>query len=623
MRLVCLLFSFLFLFSSCAFSQIKVVASYYEPFFFKEGNTYKGLDVDIINFILKESVDYKVVPFKDAIAMVANGTADMAAGAIYVTKERWKLFNYTVPYLKTGLVLVVPSRSNVKRERDLYGKRICVKISATGEKRAERLKGKLHWLIVRRMNTKDCFEAVARGDADALYNDYYNSLYMINKFYLGELKIVKGVWGPLLLEKNYIAFPVSKKRKELLFRLDQKIIDLKKEGILNFLVNKWFNVAPVDYQKRIFLRALILGIVIIFFIAFLAFVGLLFYRKKRELSFFRDYMEFLPTAVVVTEKDGKIIFSNREARRLLEEIDWEKLIQNSSSPWIEVKDKKLNDRFFLRMRVPVNGHFCYIFVDLTELKRAQEEREILKEKLITAQKLEGLGRVTYQLAHDFNKVLTEILSSVEISLSKLEERDLEEIKHYLEDIKRKVFSFSDFARRLLAFAREPVKEASFVDVNYIIKETEYILEGILGKTAQIKMELGDVRLAKADPVAIFQIMLNLATNARDALAKLGRPAKDNKVIIRTYMAVADEEDVKDFPWAKPGGFVVIEFSDNGPGIPKPLLNKIFEPFFTTKSEGTGIGLFVVNELLKQMGGFLKVKTKEGRGTSFLIYLPAQ
>ncbi len=622
-RLILMLFFIIFAFSSPGFGadRIKVVGALCAPFFTKEPSGYQGFDVDLLEIMLKGDIEFKVVPFKEALRLVAEGKADIAIGGIYVTPERARLFNYTKPYLKTGLVMVVPSKSLAKGEEDFKGKRICVKISATGESRALKLKSRMGWTIVRKVSTKDCFEALLKGEADALYNDYYNSVYLINKFYIGKLRILRDVWGPIFFEKAEIAFPVAKGRKDLLFKLNEGIRELKRREILNYLVSKWFNIPFMAPAKSDFFKAFSMGAVLILIIAGGGFSLFYYRRKKQELAFFKEYLEVLPAAVMITEKDGKVIFANDKAMQLLNEIEESKLTQEPDIVWLSVRDKRLNERFFLRFVVPIGSKLCYFFADITEFKKLQEEREALRERLLSVQKLEGLGRITYQLAHDFNSVLSSILSSVELALIKLQEEDKSEVKKQLEDVRKRVLAFSEFARKILSFAREPVRETSPIDVNHLVSESEYIIRSILGKVADVEIELGEVRLAQADPSALFQILLNLATNARDAFVELGRPIHENKVKIKTYMAVADEDELKEFPWAEPGSYVVIEFSDNGPGIPKALLNKVFEPFFTTKVGSTGVGLFVVQELIKFMKGFLKVKTEEGKGTTFLIYLP--
>ncbi|GEM_PF-5440364 len=615
-------FCFVLSFSAYAVEEIRVVGAIYPPFFVETDAGYRGFDVDLLKIILKKNIRFKVVPFKEALELVADGKADIAIGGIYVTSERARIFNFTEPYLKTGLVMVVPSSSHAKKESDLKGKRICVKVSATGEKRALKLKSEMGWIVVRKISTKDCFEAVLRGEADALYNDYYNSVYYINKFYMGRLRILRGMWGPIFFEKAKIAFPVAKGREGLLFELNHGIRELKRRGMLGYLVGKWFNVPPVGFNRARLCRVFAAGMLLIVCMAFAA--GLFFYYrgKRQELASFRKYLEFLPAAVIIVEKGGKLVFANREAQRLLKNAALEKLIEETDRVYFNIKDDGADERFFLRFVVPMGGKLCYLFVEISEFKRFHEESAALKRQLLSVQKLEGLGRITYQLAHDFNSVLGEILAFIELAAISLEEGDGPAVREQLEGARKRVLAFSEFARKILSFARKPVRETTSVDVNQVILEVEDILRSVLDKVAVLEVELGEIRLAKADASAVFQILLNLAINAKDAFSELGRPFRENRVRIKTYMAVADEEDVKEFPWAEPGSYVVVEFSDNGPGIPEFMLKKVFTPFFTTKKGGSGVGLFVVHELVKFMKGFVKVKTKEGEGTTFLIYLPA-
>ncbi|NPA16016.1 MAG: transporter substrate-binding domain-containing protein [Deferribacteres bacterium] len=601
--------------------KVKVVGAVYPPFFIKTPSGYRGFDVDLLKIILKKDVEFRVVPFKEALDLVAKGKADMAVGGVYVTPDRAHLFNYTNPYLKTGLVMVVPSSSRAQNEGDLRGKRVCVKISATGEKRALKLKDRMNWKVVRKLSTRECFEAVLKGEADALYNDYYNSVYYINRFYVGRLRILRGMWGPIFFEEARIAFPVAKGREKLLYELNHGIRELKRREMLGYLVSKWFNVPFVNFDRARRCRFFAFGAFLILCVAGCA--GFLFYhrRRRQELASFKEYLEVLPAAVLVVERGGKLLFANEKGRELLKGRKLAELIGEIDEMCLVLRDSDNEERSFLRFEVPVGGGFCYLFVEITEFKKLHEESVTLKGTLFSMQKIEGLGKVAYQLAYDFNSVLSEVLSFVEVAMVKLEEKDEAGALKCLERAKRRVIAFSQFARKMLSFAGKPVGEGASVDVNQVIEEAEYVIKSILDKVASVEIELGDVRLARADASALFQILLNLAVNARDAFSELGRPYRENRVKIKTYMVIADEEEVKSFPWARPGKYVVVEFSDNGPGISEILLKKIFTPFFTTKPGSSGIGLFVVYELVKFMKGFIKVKAKEGEGVTFLIYLP--
>ncbi|OPY80483.1 MAG: Blue-light-activated protein [Syntrophorhabdus sp. PtaU1.Bin153] len=247
--------------------------------------------------------------------------------------------------------------------------------------------------------------------------------------------------------------------------------------------------------------------------------------------------------------------------------------------------------------------------DITELKR-------LESQLRHAQKMEAVGQLAGGIAHDFNNILTAIMGYGSLLQMKIPESD--PLKLYADRILAITQKAANLTQSLLAFSRKQVIELRPQRLNAVIEDMEKLLERLLTEDIDLEVALCDRDLTVlADITQIDQVLLNLATNARDAMPKGG------KLRIETGEAVLDEEFSRTHGYGKPGKYAFICVSDTGMGIDEKIKEKIFEPFFTTKKvgRGTGLGLSTAYGIVKQHNGFIDVRTEPGRGTAFHIYLP--
>ena len=246
-----------------------------------------------------------------------------------------------------------------------------------------------------------------------------------------------------------------------------------------------------------------------------------------------------------------------------------------------------------------------------------QERK-LQAQLRQAQKMEAVGRLAGGIAHDFNNLLTAIKGNAGLLLAELPGGS--PWREDVEEIERASQRASDLTRQLLAFSRRQVLQPRVVDLNAVIGETQRMLRRLIEEDVAI-----DVRLApepgwvRADPGQVEQVVLNLAVNARDAMAGGGT------LTIRTGQAhVTGDPVAGGWPYyLAAGDYVRLDVEDTGAGIDDGVMQHLFEPFFTTKpaGKGTGLGLSTVYGIVKQSGGYVWAESPPGEGSRFVVLLP--
>ncbi|OPZ16016.1 MAG: Blue-light-activated protein [candidate division BRC1 bacterium ADurb.BinA364] len=257
-------------------------------------------------------------------------------------------------------------------------------------------------------------------------------------------------------------------------------------------------------------------------------------------------------------------------------------------------------------------------IDITDAKRAEQEREKLTEQLAQAQKLESVGRLAGGVAHDFNNMLNVILGHAEMARDDLPQNH--PMRASLEEILKAAQRSANLTRQLLAYARRQTVMPRVLDLNETVEPMLKMLQRLIGENIELLWRpcsrLDPVRI---DPSQIDQVLANLCVNARDAIG-----GGEGKVVIETAMAEYDEGYCSAHAGFEPGRFVQLAVGDDGCGMSQETLANIFEPFFTTKGvgEGTGLGLATVFGIVKQNGGFIEVQSEPGRGSTFRIHLPA-
>ena len=283
--------------------------------------------------------------------------------------------------------------------------------------------------------------------------------------------------------------------------------------------------------------------------------------------------------------------------------------------------RKNGESYPLRLEarnIPYKGKNVRVveFRDITENKKAEEDKEKLENQLQQAQKMEAVGRLAGGVAHDFNNMLGVIIGHADMIMEDIDPdhpfyTDIEEI---IKAGNRSV----DLTRQLLAFARKQTVAPIILDLNRTVSGMIKMLHRLIGEDINLTWIPGkNTGKVKMDPSQIDQILANLCVNARDAISGVG------KITIETGTAVFDKSYCAAHAGFIEGEYVLIAVSDNGCGMDSFTRQNVFEPFFTTKEQGkgTGLGLSTVYGVVKQNNGFVNVYSEPGHGTTFRMYLP--
>jgi PAS domain S-box-containing protein len=254
--------------------------------------------------------------------------------------------------------------------------------------------------------------------------------------------------------------------------------------------------------------------------------------------------------------------------------------------------------------------------DVTDQRIAQDEKEKMEVQFQQSQKMEAVGRLAGGIAHDFNNLLTIITGYSDLALAKTSPND--PLHQDLAEIKSAGDRAGALTRQLLIFSRQQVVEPQTVDVKKLMDNVEHMLRRLIGEDIELAVSTDPgVGAVEADPGQLEQVLMNLAINARDAMARGGR------LTIETTQVRLDEDYAHDHLEVTPGHYVMVAVSDTGHGMDEDVRSKIFEPFFTTKDtgKGTGLGLSTVYGIVTQSGGHVSVYSEPGHGSTFKVYLP--
>ncbi len=295
---------------------------------------------------------------------------------------------------------------------------------------------------------------------------------------------------------------------------------------------------------------------------------------------------------------------------LITKKSFENEVELPSGEWVEMRiipilDKKGDVEFFVKW-----------VRDITERKKGEKEREKLSQQLLQSQKIDSIGRLAGGVAHDFNNMLGAIIGFTELSMQLVEDNEL--LIANLQEISKAANRSAELTRHLLAFARKQESNPKIFDLNVTISDMNNMLCRVIGSNIELIFTPRKKSIIiEMDPAHINQIITNLVINSKDAIIKNG------KIVIESDVVFLDDSTDTINKNYKSGEYVKISVSDDGIGMDRETLSRVFEPFFTTKEigKGTGLGLATIYGVVKQSGGFIDIKSKLEKGTTFSIFFP--
>ncbi len=242
------------------------------------------------------------------------------------------------------------------------------------------------------------------------------------------------------------------------------------------------------------------------------------------------------------------------------------------------------------------------------------QNDILTAQIVQAQKMEIAGILASQAAHDLNNIMSAIVGNAELVMNKTDNPD---INPQLQRVIQAARHAAHLVRQIRDLGRHSSAEAQSSDAGAVVEESLDLLKVLVPKDIAVEWTNPELRLhAEVKASSLHQVLMNLLINAVHAMDKAGTLT----VQVSERTLSLDEADAET---VAPGHFVVVTVGDTGCGISPEALPHIFEPFFTTKSQGTGIGLSVVDRIVRDKGGFVKVESSPGVGTTFSVHIPVQ
>ncbi|HTU62671.1 MAG TPA: ATP-binding protein, partial [Polyangiales bacterium] len=259
-----------------------------------------------------------------------------------------------------------------------------------------------------------------------------------------------------------------------------------------------------------------------------------------------------------------------------------------------------------------------VIVDVSEWLQAERDKSRLQAELQQAQKTEALGLLAGSIAHDFNNLLVGVLGNVSLLLESLAaESPLRRLAHAAELAAQRA---ADVARQLLAYAGKGQFRVEQLDLSELVRETSELLRITVAHGAELHLQTRpNLAKVKADATQMRQVVMNLITNARDAVGNQG------SITVRTGELAASELELDAYlnqPDPEAKRFVFLEVEDTGQGMSAATAARIFDPFFSTRPSGRGLGLSAVLGIIRSHGGAMSVRSTEGHGTTMRVLLPA-
>jgi PAS domain S-box-containing protein len=313
----------------------------------------------------------------------------------------------------------------------------------------------------------------------------------------------------------------------------------------------------------------------------------------------RDYMD-----KDNAKKIYKIFSQVFQTRVPTKALDWQLIRKDGTACFVETVVSLMKDR-------SGNG------IGFRGIARDVSDRRHLEKQLRQAHKMESIGTLAGGIAHDFNNLLYIIMGNTELAMDEI--RDGNPLSIYLERIKSACLRAADVVKQLLNFSKETAQDLKPLDIVSAIREEARFLRTIIPSAIDIRQNLPSDKISiAADPAQINQVLMNICTNAAQAMEKTG-----GRIDITAGLTDLNQDQSLQYPNLLPGTYVRILIEDTGPGIDPENLERIFDPYFTTREvgKGSGMGLAVVHGIVTHHKGAVGVTSEKGKGAAFTLLFP--
>jgi signal transduction histidine kinase/CheY-like chemotaxis protein len=353
--------------------------------------------------------------------------------------------------------------------------------------------------------------------------------------------------------------------------------------------------------------------------------------------------------MLVVDSKGEMIYSNRAFRELWSVLDADRDLSDSDASLSQVVSQMVDPEDFLgelasiddgrvdtsrREMLLRDGRIVerssrpllldrtiagrvWSFFDVTADRVAERERHQLERQMLQAQKMESLGILAGGIAHDFNNLLVGILGNADLALASVDrDAPLHEPLTDIADASRRA---AELTNQMLAYSGRSRFILETIDLPGLTRETQHLIEAVISKSARVELDLKPVSPIEGDPAQLRQVIMNLITNASDALK--GSPGR---IRVSTRDVDVGPDELADYELGDSvdaGPFVCLEVSDTGAGMDDEIASRIFDPFFTTKFTGRGLGLSAVLGIVRAHRGAIRVDSRPSRGTTIRMLLP--
>ncbi len=613
--------------------------------YINDNGIYKGFSIDIMNAIAIEmlfDVEFKPMPWYEVTSSLDKGEIDIVLG---MTNSRYfnNIYEFSDSYLNiSDAIFVRYDNKYIVDLEDLSSVRVAVQRDNYPQEILNYVDEKsLHYVD----NQQQGILLLMMGNIDAFVGDKLVGMYTIQKW--KQTSFIKIVGAPI--QKVEYCFIVKSENEDLIKLINKGLSSIKKSGAYEKIYNKWFGEiirTPAEIRKEITETVLILlGIGIVVFLIILRMNQLLkkeIRKRTRELEqannqlivnnekimkediYKRQILNSLFSAMITLELDGTVGFCNTKARKLLqlfnsEEIEGKSIYETCLDRFIDFEHVKgvlaneisfINDesklvthkeervfRYYVNSLIDTNEELGGALVSIKDITEEKKMQQFLYHK----DKMSSLGQLMANIAHEIRNPLMSIKTFTELLPEKINSGKFQQ--KFLKYVPRELDRINNLITDLLDYAHPQVTHKEEFPLDYLIEEVLGLFETKISKEeVAVYTNISDDIRIYGNRKQIKQVLINLILNSIYAMKK------DPKL---TIYSDADNDKC------------TLSICDNGIGIPEQYINKVIEPFFTLKKNGSGLGLSICYEFIRENGGDIKIESIENNGTCVTIILPTE